>query len=175
MALDKISVDRINQLHPKYRDFFLEVYSYANEKLLPKGVRLRITQGLRTIKEQNDLYSLGRTKQNPDGISSRKPMGNIVTNAKGGSSNHNYGIAIDIVILYDKDKNDSFETVSWDINDKYFIKVKDYFISKGLYWGGNFRSFPDYPHFEIKTGFTVSELKTKVDAKYTIDNIYPKL
>ena len=169
--LDKITVERINKLHPKYRNFFLEVYTYANEKLLPKGVRLRVSQGLRTIAEQDALYALGRTKVNPDGKTSKKPLGNIVTNAKGGQSNHNFGIAIDIVILYDKNEDGTFETVSWDVNDKHFIRVKDYFKSKGLDWGGDWTSFKDYPHFEIKTGFTVKQLAAKIPK----GEIYPTL
>ena len=112
-------------------------------------MRLRITQALRTYEEQDALYALGR-----------KLPGKKVTNAKGGESNHNFGIAIDICILYDKDNNGTFETVSWDINNKYFIRVKDYFKSKGLLWGGDWKSFPDYPHFEINVGKTTPQLKS---------------
>ena len=52
------------------------------------GVTVKIICGTRTIKEQNELYAIGRTK-----------AGKKVTNAKGGSSFHNYGIAFDIGIF----------------------------------------------------------------------------
>ena len=78
---DKITLDRIELMHPTIREQLKKDYLEIN-KNLPKGVRLRFTQTLRTIKEQDDLYAQGRTKK-----------GKIVTNAKGGQSIHNYGLA----------------------------------------------------------------------------------
>lgn len=158
--MDSITLERIKLLHPAIRQKALDDYTFANNKLLPKGVRLRFTHTLRTIDEQNKLYAQGRTLP-----------GSIVTNAKGGSSYHNYGLAIDIVILYDKDSNGTFETASWDTKDPYFIKVKDYFKKQGWFWGGDFKSFKDYPHFEITFGYSTKQLLQKVDSK----NIYPNL
>lgn len=153
MAQDNITVERIKLLHPDVREEVLAMYLHANNKLLGKGVRLRFSHTLRTIKEQNDLYAQGRTKK-----------GNIVTNAKGGQSYHNFGLAIDIVLLYDKDNNGTFETASWEVN-KDFLKVVEYFKSCGWFWGGNFKSFKDYPHFEKTFGFTTKQLleRTKKD------------
>src|SRR5262245_49894508 len=56
------------------------------------GIAILVTQGLRTWKEQDALYAKGRTAP---------PIGKkyIVTNAKGGSSWHNFGLAFDIVVL----------------------------------------------------------------------------
>lgn len=132
---DKITLDRIKLMHPKLRGALLNEYLEINTKL-PKGVRLRFTQTLRTIDEQNDIYAQGRTKP-----------GKIVSNAKGGQSIHNYGLAFDIVILYDKDGNGTLETASWD-EDKYWMQVVNCFKSKGWSWGGDFKSIYDSPHFE---------------------------
>jgi peptidoglycan L-alanyl-D-glutamate endopeptidase CwlK len=162
MAQDEISIQRINTLHPAIREKIKAMYLYANNYLLPIGVRLRITQALRTIEEQNALYAQGRTMP-----------GKIVTNAKGGESNHNYGIAIDICILIDKDNNGTFETVDWDINSMHFQRVKDYFKKQGLLWGGDWKSFKDYPHFEYPTGKTTKQLKALCDSNKVIDKIYP--
>ncbi|WP_412177972.1 M15 family metallopeptidase [Paenibacillus terrae] len=63
------------------------------------GVPIVITQGLRTIDEQNGLYAQGRAKP-----------GQIVTNARGGYSYHNFGVAIDFALLLPDGKN-----VSWDM------------------------------------------------------------
>ncbi|MFK5283429.1 M15 family metallopeptidase, partial [Lacticaseibacillus paracasei] len=79
------------------REALKHIYININNQL-PKGVRLRFTHTLRTIEEQNYLYSQGRIRS-----------GSIVTNAKGGQSIHNYGLAFDIVILLDEDKNGNFE------------------------------------------------------------------
>ena len=82
--MDKITEERIKLLHPKVKDEVFSIIEEANKLLIP-GVEVRIVQGLRTIDEQNALYAQGRTKP-----------GKKVTNAKGGQSYHNYGLAVDI-------------------------------------------------------------------------------
>ncbi|WP_159729189.1 M15 family metallopeptidase [Sphingobacterium sp. 18053] len=155
---DNITLERIDLMHPLLRTELTNQYLEINTKL-PKGVRLRFTQTLRTIQEQNELYAQGRTK-----------AGKIVTNAKGGTSWHNYSLAFDIVILYDKDNNGTFDTASWD-EDKYFMTVVNYFKSKGWFWGGDFRSFKDSPHFEKTFGLSVNQALAKYNANdITINN-----
>jgi peptidoglycan L-alanyl-D-glutamate endopeptidase CwlK len=48
-----------------------------------------LTSGYRSKKEQNELYAQGRSKP-----------GQVVTNAKAGQSYHNYGLAVDFVIIH---------------------------------------------------------------------------
>jgi peptidoglycan L-alanyl-D-glutamate endopeptidase CwlK len=151
MAQDNLTVDRIKLMHPKVREELLEQYLYANNKLLPKGVRLRFSYTLRTISEQNALYAQGRTKS-----------GAIVTNARGGQSYHNYGLAFDIVLLYDLDGNGTFEYASWDITDPNWKKVVSYFKEQGWTHGGDFKSIKDYPHFEKSFGYSTRELMNRV-------------
>lgn len=158
--MDAITLERIKLLHPKVRQEVLEAYTYVNNKLLGKGVRLRFAYTLRSIDEQNVLYAQGRTKP-----------GKIVTNAKGGQSIHNYGLAFDIVLLYDKDGNGSFETASWDINADFdkdkvadWMEVVKHFKSIGWVWGGDWKSFKDYPHFEKTFGHTWKTLQAKYNA-----------
>lgn len=153
---DKISLERIKLMHPKLRDELLEQYLTINTALA-KGIRLRITQTLRTFKEQDELYAQGRTSK-----------GNKVTNAKGGQSIHNYGLAFDIVILYDLDGNGTFETASWsEVKDfdrnglKDWFEVVNFFKSKGWFWGGDFKSIYDSPHFEKTFNNTWQTLKNK--------------
>jgi len=142
-------------MHPALRDELKNQYLEINTKL-PKGVRLRLTQTLRTFQEQNELYAQGRTTK-----------GKIVTNAVAGKSWHNYGLSFDIVILYDKDNNGTFETASWD-EDKYFMMVVNYFKSKGWFWGGEFRNLYDSPHFEKTFGMSISQALAKYNAGDTI-------
>src|SRR5581483_2010560 len=54
--------------------------------VLSAGISARIISGTRTYAEQDHLYGIGRNG-NP---------GHVVTNARGGQSNHNFGIAWDI-------------------------------------------------------------------------------
>lgn len=140
---DKISIERIEKLHPAIRNKVKDTYLNTNMKL-PNGIRLRISQGLRTVAEQDALYAQGRTTK-----------GKIVTQAKGGTSWHNWGLAVDIVILYDLDGNGSFETASWDEN-KHWMMVVSEFKKAGFAWGGDFRTFKDSPHFEMTFGLSTS-------------------
>ncbi|WP_338532555.1 M15 family metallopeptidase [Paenibacillus peoriae] len=114
------------------------------------GVPIVITQGLRTIDEQNGLYAQGRTKS-----------GQIVTNARGGYSYHNFGVAIDFVLLLPDGKN-----VSWDMQrdgDGDGIADWDEVVAEakriGWNWGGDWRSFKDYPHFEMTFGLSTADYR----------------
>lgn len=166
---DPVSFSRVKLLHPVVRDEVARLIG-AIEATWPPTMAIRIVQGLRTIKEQDELYAQGRTKP-----------GAIVTKAKGGSSYHNYGLAIDFALLYDKDGNGSFETLSWDIksdtnNNKKadWMEVVDFFKSAGWSWGGEWHSIKDYPHLEKSFGHSVKELKRRYDAHEVI-NDYIKL
>lgn len=155
---DKITLDRIALMHPKVRAELLEQYLIINTRL-PVGVRLRFSQTLRTVAEQNELYAQGRTKK-----------GSIVTNAKGGQSIHNYGLAFDIVLLYDKDNDGTFETASWE-EDKHWNTVVDFFKNQGWFWGGDFKSIKDTPHFEKTFGNTWQTLQNKLGKGQTYPSI----
>jgi peptidoglycan L-alanyl-D-glutamate endopeptidase CwlK len=102
--MDQVTIERIKLMHPSVRDEVQQMYEEMCEALSGRAI-VRFAYTLRTIAEQNELYAQGRTK-----------AGKIVTNAKGGQSYHNYGLAFDIVLLVDKDKNGSFESASWETN-----------------------------------------------------------
>ncbi|AEW86657.1 peptidoglycan L-alanyl-D-glutamate endopeptidase [Flavobacterium columnare] len=140
--MDKITKERIEKLHPLVRDEVTKIINECNQSLTGRA-QVRITQGLRTFKEQEDLYALGRTKP-----------GKKVTNVKGGQSIHNYGFAVDICLIIDG-KVASWDTVKdWDndgVADWYeCVKI---FAKHGWDWGGNWKTFKDLPHFE-KRGFS---------------------
>ena len=137
---DKLTIERIEKAHPLIREELKQYYLEVNKKL-PKGVRLRFSHVYRTNEEQDELYA-------------KRPK---VTNAKGGQSIHNYGLAFDIVILFDKDGNGTFETASWKV-DRYFMIVVDYFKSHGYEHGGDWKNFKDYPHFQKSFGMTWRDL-----------------
>lgn len=139
---DKLTLERIEEAHPLIREELKRQYLEINKKL-PVGVRLRFSWVYRSHEEQHKLF-LKRPK---------------VTNADAGQSIHNYGLAFDIVILFDKDGNGTFETASWKY-DKYFEMVVKYFKSKGYEWGGDWRRFKDKPHFQKTYGHTWRTLKS---------------
>jgi len=133
---DKITLERIKLMHPDVREQLSKDYEFINSQL-PANVRLRFSYTLRSVAEQNALYVQGRTT-----------AGKIVTNAKGGQSIHNYGLAFDIVILLDQDNNGTFEFAIW--SGKHFDKVVNYFKAQGWEWGGDWKRFKDAPHFQYK-------------------------
>lgn len=142
---DKTTISRIAKLHPKVRSEVAEIIT----EIQSKGIDIRIVQGLRTFAEQDALYAQGRTIP-----------GAIVTNAKGGDSNHNYGLAIDFCLLH-KDG-----TISWNLKEDMdkdgksdWLEVVEVFESKGWFWGGRFKSIKDNPHFEKTFSKTITQLK----------------
>jgi len=139
--MDKYTSNRILLLHPTVRTEMLKIITECDVALTGKA-KVRITQGLRTFKEQDDLFAIGRTKP-----------GKKVTNAKGGQSVHNYGFAVDICLIIDG-KTASWDTVKdWD-NDQIadWYECVKIFAKYGWDWGGNWKKFKDLPHFD-KRGF----------------------
>lgn len=152
--MDKVSEKRIAVLHPSVRT---EVTAIVNEcnAALSKRSQVRIAEGYRTDKEQTDLYNQGRTKP-----------GKKVTNAKAGQSIHNYGFAVDIVLIIDGTKASWDTKADWDGD-----KVADWdecvkvFAKHGWTWGGSWSSFKDMPHFEKIGRNNWRTMKTKIKDK----------
>ena len=159
--MDKITLDRIKLLHPKLRDEALEIYTEICERLTGRAF-CRFAYTLRTFKEQNAIYAQGRTTP-----------GSIVTYAKGGQSYHNYGMAIDIVLVADMDGNGSYETASWDFKKDFdgdgkadFDEIDFVFNMyewKGLYKADGKRW--DYPHFQKTFNLPIAECLKKYNNK----------
>ena len=147
---DKLTIERISQAHPKIKKELLNSYIECNNKL-PKNVRLRFAYVFRTPQEQHELF-LKRPK---------------VTNADKFQSIHNYGLAFDIVLLYDKNGDGTFESASWENNADWKMVVS-FFKSKGWEWGGDWKSFKDAPHFQKAFNYDWRKLKSLIDKKITI-------
>jgi peptidoglycan L-alanyl-D-glutamate endopeptidase CwlK len=115
------------------------------------GVPIIIVQGLRTIDYQNQLYAQGRTAP-----------GAIVTNAKGGHSFHNFGLAVDFALLMPDGK-----VISWDTyrdgdtdGQRDWLEVAAIGKALGFEWGGDWAHFLDMPHFQMVFGLTTAQLRT---------------
>lgn len=163
---DQITLDRINLLHPKIKEDAYKIYDEIVAALSGSAI-CRFAYTLRTFAEQDALYAQGRTK-----------AGAKVTNAKGGQSYHNYGLAIDIVLLVDKDKNGSFETASWDLKTDFdgdgksdWMEIvaifKRYGYEAGIDW-----HFKDAPHFQKTFGYSIKELQDLYNSKKVDKNNY---
>lgn len=138
------------------------------DRCYARGVSVIITQGLRTFAEQNALYAQGRNG-NP---------GRIVTNARGGYSYHNFGVAIDFALLLPDGKS-----VSWDMardgdGDRNADWNEVVAVAKelGFAWGGDWTSFKDYPHFEMTFGLSTAQYRAgKRPTQAQIDAAYARI
>jgi peptidoglycan LD-endopeptidase CwlK len=116
-----------------------------------QGLNVRIISGTRTYDEQDELFAQGRTKR-----------GKVVTNARGGFSNHNFGIAWDVGIFNEKgeyidDLIDQGRMTSKAVDAEY-KKVGAYGKSLGLFWGGDWTK-PDYPHFQMRDNNELASIR----------------
>lgn len=126
--MDSISEEKLSEVHPE----LARRVRILGDKCAANDIWLRVSQGLRTWDQQDLLYAQGRT----DG-------GKIVTNAKGGYSMHNFGLAVDIV-----PGNASFPkfTPDWEGMDYRWQQVLLLGKTCKLAEGAEWRTYPDRPH-----------------------------
>lgn len=132
------------ELHPVVEEKKEQLISRS----LEKGIDIVITDGFRSVEEQDAIFAQGRTTE-----------GSIVSNARGGESYHNYGLAIDFAIRTE-------DNVIWDLEydgnqngESDWMEVVEIAKDLGFTWGGDFRGFKDYPHFEMRFGLSINELQ----------------
>lgn len=100
------------------------------QKAAASGIQIKVISGTRSFAEQDALFAKGRTAPGPK-----------VTNARGGFSNHNFGIAFDIGVFS---------------GNKYLPESPKYKavgvlgMELGLEWGGNWTTIVDQPHFQLR-------------------------
>src|SRR5262249_35079960 len=106
---------------------------------------VRIISGTRTYAEQDALFK-------------KRPK---VTNARGGQSNHNFGIAWDIGIFDDGKYlgGDNRREDKAYTNLGAFIKER----IRDLEWGGDWKTCVDKPHYQLATGKSVSQVRALLE------------
>ena len=103
------------------------------------GHEVHIFETFRTPERQDALYAQGRTAP-----------GGIVTNARAGYSNHNFGIAFDIGI---------FSGTRYLDDSPLYKAAGALGRTLGLEWGGDWKSIEDQPHYQLRPAWakTLSE------------------
>lgn len=131
---------------------FLERASRLVGNVLSRGVYFMATCGLRTYDEQNAIYAKGRTAP-----------GGVVTNARGGQSLHNFGIAIDFA----RDANYGNPGLKPDYNDDHYAILAEEAEKIGLESGLNWKSIKDAPHIQLpynkKFGIRLADLRREYE------------
>lgn len=138
MPTDNFKRINLDLLMPEFRDRLFEVIARCNSR----GKRYVATLGYRTYAEQMKLWTVGRTVP-----------GKKVTNARGGESQHNFGLAVDFV--YDTNATTPGVEPSW-LDDDYVVLIEE-LLAAGLHSG-----FPynDRPH----AGWATFYKKPEIDA-----------
>ncbi len=129
--VDGRSEKNIATLLPEVRPIARALLQHAAQN----GIQIRIISGLRSYADQDDLYAQGRTKP-----------GDKVTNARGGYSNHNFGIAFDVGV---------FEGTKYLSESVKYKAVGVLGMDLGLEWGGNWKTLVDEPHFQLRPGWAM--------------------
>jgi peptidoglycan LD-endopeptidase CwlK len=135
--MDVPSESQLFQVHPRLAAM---VRAMAGS-LIEQGIEIRVVQGLRTVADQNGLYAQGRTAP-----------GKVVTNAEGGQSWHNFGLAVDCVPGI---RRAAKWTPNWNAEHPDYAAMIASGEQQGLVSGSKWISLPDFPHFQL-SGIPVS-------------------
>lgn len=115
---------------------------------------VRIISGSRSYAEQDALYAIGRTV---------KTTSSPVTKAKGGQSNHNFGIAWDVGLF---DANGRYLNGKKKGDEQRYSALGEHIKAHvaGIEWGGDWKSFIDRPHYQLATGKPASGVRSRFEA-----------
>ena len=140
--IDPRSQKNIETLLPKVQPVFSKLLEALQEHFASRGVVPKFISGTRSFAEQEALYAQGRTKPGP-----------IRTKARGGQSNHNFGIAVDIGLFQGADY----------LEESPLYKEIGSVVARfpQLEWGGSWE-FVDEPHVQWKTGLTLADMRDRI-------------
>jgi peptidoglycan L-alanyl-D-glutamate endopeptidase CwlK len=131
-----INSRKVEDLHPKVADLCRKFINACDKE----GINVLITSTYRDHESQDALYAQGRTTP-----------GRKVTNARAGSSWHNWRCAFDFVPIVNG-------KAMWD-DHRTFMRCGEIAESVGLEWGGRWTKFTDMPHCQWTGGLTLADLQ----------------
>jgi len=124
---DATSIARLQGVHP-------DLARLMRAALDAAPFPFRVIDGLRTVARQKELVRIGASKTM--------------------RSRHLTGHAVDIVPLVDLDRDGKIETeelFSWSLIRQLapVVKAKAAELGIAIEWGGDWKSFPDGPHWQL--------------------------
>lgn len=140
----KRSLDNLKNVHP-------DLVKVMMEAIKDSPIDFTIVCGLRTTKEQQEIYAKGRTAPGPkvtnaDGV---KHLSNHQDEADG--KKDGLGSAVDLYPYFDgKVQVDHKDTVSKLKIIAEHIEATAKRLGIAIEWGGRWTGFIDYPHFQLK-------------------------
>jgi peptidoglycan L-alanyl-D-glutamate endopeptidase CwlK len=122
-------------------------------QMTEEGLDFRLSEGFRTYATQNSYYRKGRT-----------PSGRTVTDARGGQSLHNFGLAYDVAIFergaYIEDGRDARYQRAGELGEGITDGLGG---PAGLEWGGRWNK-PDASHFQFDGGLRLRVIRERYEA-----------
>ena len=168
MAKERDPRKQPRQLHPADPDDILassnlnlDFVARVNgiiELIRSEGFDVRVVEGFRTFKEQQQRFEQGRTAS-----------GAVVTDFEAGHSWHNYGLAVDFAL------NDEDGDPVWpEASSPFWQRLGDIALAHGTIWGGAF----GYPaHVEFHPGFASGEARLFIEdfESYGLESVWARL
>jgi peptidoglycan L-alanyl-D-glutamate endopeptidase CwlK len=149
--MDIASQDRLKRVFPGLAQ---KIYQLST-LLAAQDVYITVAQGLRTVEGQDALFAKGR-----DAMGNIINKSQVVTNARGGHSWHNFGLAVDCYPI-GKDK-----TIDWNQQHPQWKLMEQEGTSLGLTCGANWVRLVDAPHFQLTGRFPVGAPTDEVRELY---------
>lgn len=140
-TFDERSEENIATLIPPAQEVARKWLAKAKEVAAQHGVDVKIICGTRTYGEQDALYK-------------KRPK---VTNARGGYSWHNFGLAFDFGVFSTDGKKYFGESPLYAELGKLARMVQN------AEWGGDWSSFKDEPHIQMRRFNSVKEARTEFE------------
>jgi RHS repeat-associated protein len=147
---------KIGTLHSSVQDLMKSLILKTKYRF---GIDLRVTDGFRTIEQQDIIFAKGRTQKEIEAEKRKRgitrtieanPDDFIRTKSIGGFSKHNFGLAIDVV---------PFENGKLNWNTKKYPIIGLIGEGLGLEWGHRWKGMDDKPHFQNLQGKTFNQLR----------------
>lgn len=134
---DERSEGNIRTLVPPAQKVARQWLAKAEKVAAENGVAVKVICGTRTYGEQDALYR-------------KRPK---VTNARGGYSWHNFGLAFDFGVFSRDGKEYFGESPMYAVLGRLAREVQD------AEWGGDWSGFKDEPHVQMRRYATVAEAR----------------
>lgn len=162
-TINETGMGRLAKVHPRLSDLIQQLAAQMSEEI-------GVTQGLRSFNEQDALYAQGR--EDLDAVNTLRTALNWaaiteaenirVTNARGGFSWHNFGLAVDVVPFASASQPD------WNVRHPVWLELVDkgeaLGLTSGISWG-------DEPHFQLQGRFPIDEPTDEVRSIFATDGL----
>jgi peptidoglycan L-alanyl-D-glutamate endopeptidase CwlK len=153
MPLSAISLARLAPVHPKLASAIKQIDASAPD------LDIQVSQGIRTWAQQEIDYEQGRTTP-----------GKIITNARGGFSWHQYGLAVDLL-----PEDITPGQPDWDVNHPAWSRMVSLAESFGLVSGSEWHGLKDWPHVQLTGRFPVTpddEVRAIYEQNHSIEDVW---